>query len=102
MMKFKKKPVEVEALPISLLLYEMGLPPDQQDIPGWVRVALTDGTLTASPQHVTIETLEGSMVGEYGDWLIRGVLGEVYPCKPDIFEMTYEAVPQAPTTEVKA
>ena len=41
---------------------------------------------------VTIETLEGTMRGNTGDWLITGVNGEQYPCKPDIFEATYEAV----------
>jgi len=39
-----------------------------------------------------IHTLEGDMVAEVGDWIITGVKGEVYPCKPDIFEATYEAV----------
>ena len=37
-----------------------------------------------------IKTLEGDMVGKVGDWLITGVKGEQYPCKPDVFEMTYE------------
>jgi len=41
---------------------------------------------------VTIETLEGTMVALPGDWIIRGVKGEMYPCKPDIFEATYEPV----------
>ena len=39
-----------------------------------------------------IPTLEGTMRAEVGDWIIRGVKGEFYPCKPDIFEATYEAV----------
>ncbi len=39
-----------------------------------------------------IETLEGVMQASVGDWIIRGVQGEFYPCKPDIFEQTYEAV----------
>ena len=39
-----------------------------------------------------IQTLEGDMTANLGDWIIRGVRGEFYPCKPDIFEMTYEAV----------
>lgn len=39
-----------------------------------------------------IPTLEGLMVGTEGDWIIRGVQGEIYPCKPDIFEATYEPV----------
>jgi hypothetical protein len=42
--------------------------------------------------HVEIHTLEGVMRGEVGDWIIRGVKGEFYPCKPDIFAMTYVAV----------
>jgi len=43
-------------------------------------------------ERLEIETLEGTMVGEPGDWLITGVQGEKYPCKPDIFEQTYEPV----------
>lgn len=42
--------------------------------------------------HVEIKTLEGVMRGEAGDWIIRGVKGELYPCKPDIFAATYEPV----------
>lgn len=45
-------------------------------------------------RRVTIHTLEGDMVGEPGDWLITGVKGEQYPCKPDIFAETYELVPE--------
>jgi len=41
-------------------------------------------------RQITIHTLEGDMVGNPGDWLITGVNGEKYPCKPDIFEKTYE------------
>lgn len=40
---------------------------------------------------LSIDTLEGSMTAHPGDWIIRGVQGEFYPCKPDIFEETYEA-----------
>lgn len=42
-------------------------------------------------EDTTIPTLEGVMLGRKGDWLIRGIAGELYPCKPDIFEKTYEA-----------
>lgn len=41
-----------------------------------------------------IDTLEGAMVANVGDWIIKGVNGELYPCKPDIFEKTYEPVEQ--------
>ncbi|WP_223454696.1 PGDYG domain-containing protein [Faecalibacterium prausnitzii] len=44
-------------------------------------------------KDVYIETLEGVMHASPGDWIITGVNGEKYPCKPDIFEKTYEAVP---------
>ena len=43
-------------------------------------------------ERIEIDTLEGTMVGEIGDWLITGVMGEQYPCKPDIFDKTYELV----------
>lgn len=42
-----------------------------------------------------VETLEGNMVASAGDWLIRGVAGEVYPCKDEIFQATYDAVKEA-------
>jgi hypothetical protein len=40
--------------------------------------------------HLDIRTLEGTMRADLGDWIIKGVKGEFYPCKPDIFEQTYE------------
>lgn len=42
--------------------------------------------------EIAIETLEGTMIASVGDYIIRGVNGEYYPCKPDIFEKTYEKV----------
>jgi len=42
--------------------------------------------------HLEINTLEGRMKADVGDWIIRGIKGEIYPCKPDIFEQTYEPV----------
>ena len=43
-------------------------------------------------KEMEIETLEGTMKADPGDWIIRGVKGELYPCKPDVFEMTYKKV----------
>lgn len=43
-------------------------------------------------ERTEVKTLEGTMVGEPGDWLITGVRGEQYPCKPDIFEELYEPI----------
>ena len=45
-------------------------------------------------EEVEIETLEGTMKADKGDWIIKGVKGELYPCKPDVFNMTYEKVEQ--------
>lgn len=42
--------------------------------------------------ELRIKTLEGEMTAQRGDWIIKGVRGEVYPCKPDIFSETYEAI----------
>ena len=47
--------------------------------------------------YTSIETLEGTMRAELGDWIIKGVKGEYYPCKPDIFEATYEPANKPPT-----
>ena len=43
-------------------------------------------------EELEIETLEGTMKANKGDWIIRGVKGELYPCKPDVFDMTFEKV----------
>lgn len=48
--------------------------------------------VTLDVDSIKIETLEGVMRADLGDWIIMGVKGEVYPCKPDIFEATYEPV----------
>ena len=49
-------------------------------------------TGTHDGTRLYVETLEGVMTADVGDWIIRGVAGEFYPCKPDIFAATYEAV----------
>ena len=83
MPKFRKKPVEIEAM----LLTE----DTSHDVLLWLRGAgqksnhVNDGA-------IDIYTLEGTMRADLGDWIIRGVQGEFYPCKPDIFEATYEPV----------
>lgn len=52
----------------------------------------TGSVLSVAPAFLVIPTLEGDHRADRGDWIIRGVQGEFYPCKPDIFEATYEAV----------
>ena len=88
-MKFKKKPVVIEALQLRWDNWS-----EMCDFAGVG--SLTDGkperTLHQNSIGLSIPTLEGVMVASEGDWIIKGVKGELYPGKPDIFEMTYEPV----------
>lgn len=79
MPEYRKKPVVIEAVQ-----YDGSFPLPFLDGAEQVYKA-PDGKLA-------IDTLEGTMTADLGDWIIRGVKGELYPCKPDIFEATYEAV----------
>lgn len=87
MPKFRKKPVVIDA-------FKLGVDP----IPDWFMDRVSDDTITLRGEMyrplegAEIATLEGVMRGDYGDYIIRGVQGEIYPCKPDIFAQTYEAV----------
>lgn len=82
---FRKKPVEVEAM----LMAEPNTP---YEVARWCGGRIVGDGITFNPYSIEIDTLEGVMRGDYGDWIIKGVQGEFYPCKPDIFEATYEAV----------
>lgn len=78
---YRKKPVLIEARQADSCDYD-GL----CDLVAWCGGRATDeGTAV-----IAITTLEGVMLVEPGDWVIRGVAGEFYPCKPDIFAATYE------------
>lgn len=88
MAKYRKKPVIVEARK-----FETNNEPDSVNINGLV-LWMNQGSHIMQAWHngtdIHIETLEGTMKATVGDWIIRGVNGEFYPCKPDIFEKTYE------------
>lgn len=90
MPRFRKKPVVIEAARVSVLVDTVGSRGTAWPI--WANEAFDTGTLEVGNHSVLIKTLEGEMVGDAGDWIIRGVKGELYPCKPDIFAATYEAV----------
>ena len=79
-MKYRKKPIVVEAMQYRMML---DLPLLEQWL-GDRWIYFNDGP------YVT--TLEGNMKVTLGDWIIKGMAGEFYPCKPDIFRQTYEAV----------
>ena len=95
--KFRKKPVTVEAM--CVLAYTEMLPPAEWNghVGGAVWRWMHDcgsklhvEQAGYGPVYGIIPTLEGPMKVSVGDWIIRGVQGEFYPCKPDIFRATYE------------
>lgn len=89
-MRYRKKPVEIEAFQYDGdMIYSDGTP----YAPDWALKALENGVLYYQGQgELYIKTLEGDHHASTGDYIIRGVAGELYPCKPDIFAKTYEAV----------
>jgi hypothetical protein len=90
--KYRKKPVVVEAVQWSGSNWHEMLAwaewEDSADARSLARLSF----LSTSGDLLRIRTLEGTMTASPGDWVIRGVVGEFYPCKPDIFEATYEEV----------
>jgi hypothetical protein len=92
-MKFRKKPVVIEAWEVSELIDDAGN--NWNHLPKPVIAAYDDGTIVFGNKHIQVRTLEGRMTAESTDYLIRGVQGELYPCKPDIFAATYEPVEEA-------
>ncbi len=97
-MFYRKKPVVIEAFQMTAARRM-----DNSDWPEWLHQAWNgnrnqQGTLQRAdmtaplPDLLEIVTLEGNHLVSWGDYIIQGVAGELYPCKPDIFEMTYESV----------
>jgi len=84
--RYRKKPVVIEA--VQWNNRKIVCPPG----PLWFEEAERRGDIQLAGVTLYIKTLEGEMKAEPGDWIIRGIKGELYPCKPDIFEATYEAV----------
>lgn len=83
MPKFRKKPVVIEAMRFT--------DEDKDIVKNWITTNGHGGVSDAKPVLV-IHTLEGDMTAQLGDWVIKGVNGEFYPCKDDIFQQTYELV----------
>ena len=82
-MKYRKKPVVIEAFRFKI----------DVTAPDWFMDRVTDNTIiTHEDGTCDIKTLEGTMRANKGDYIILGISGEVYPCKPDIFLKTYEKV----------
>ena len=84
-MKFRKKPVVIEAVNWDGTVQSLDA---IRELDSGKRFVDFGG------DYVFIETLEGQMTACLGDWIIKGVAGELYPCKPNIFWATYEEVTQ--------
>ena len=82
MAKFRKKPVVIEAVQFRAGEQDSDLAGDA--VAGRIRYTYEDTVL--------IKTLEGERIARSGDWVIRGVKGELWPCRDDIFQATYEKV----------
>lgn len=93
-MKARKKPVEVEVFQYNRdIFYEDGI----IFAPVWAASALMNGTMffedyEGKPSELMINTFEGKHHVSVGDYVIKGVNGELYPCKQDIFEKTYDII----------
>ncbi len=94
MYKFRKLPVEIEAFQMTKARGSPCL-----EWPGWLYKAwycieegITSVSYTGENGKLGIKTLEGLHIVSWNDWIIQGIKGELYACKPDIFEKTYESV----------
>lgn len=81
MATYRKQPLEIEAFKWTV---------DQ--VPDWWREASKDFLIDIPTTSVFIPTIEGTMEAKKGDYIIKGIKGEIYPCKPEIFEQSYELV----------
>lgn len=85
MPKFRKRPVVIEA-------FQLPQASDDNTAPflEWAEKVGFENFVSDRDEGIAIDTLEGVMRADPGDWIIKGVKGEFYPCKPDIFVATYE------------
>lgn len=81
-MKFRKKPVVIEAIQ-----WTVSIDSEEQ-----IKNMGCDFIIAGNPDYLLIKTLEGVMTASPWDWIIKGIKGEFYPCKPEIFLETYEQV----------
>ena len=90
-MKYRKKSVIIEAVLVSDLLemFNQGW----KELPNWVSEAYEKGTInTITDNDFIIKTPEGNIKATRNDYLIKGAKEEIYPCKEDIFDITYEMI----------
>lgn len=88
-MKYRKKPVVIEAFHWTEV-------PNKAKVPEWLKKAILSGRVKLKKLNddffIEIKTLKGTRKASIGDYIVKGVSGEIYPCEPEIFEQTYEKV----------
>lgn len=89
-MKYRKRPVTIDA-------FKWTGGSEQAEDPVWIIEAIKAGTVRFVCEghpgcFMLIDTLEDMLIAKQGDYIIRGIKGELYPCEPDIFEQTYEII----------
>lgn len=90
-MKIRKKPVVLDAYRYTgIVPFQVAIKRDT--LPHWLSDAVSSGTVSVGPNGISIETLEGTMRVSVDDVIIKGIAGELYPCKPDIFDQTYDII----------
>ena len=97
MAKYRKKPVVIDAICYKVMKdvpckYGVHKVSNSMDIAVFMGLPIQHVHFDSKGEYIEIETLEGVMRADIGDYIIKGVKGEFYPCKPDIFEATYEIV----------
>lgn len=85
---YRKKPIVIEAVHYDWDDVEKCVDEAQDEIADFM-----DSNIVCSGDDIEIDTLEGTLYAVKGDYIIKGIQGEFYPCKPDIFKATYERVP---------
>jgi hypothetical protein len=88
MAQYRKKPVVIEAQQLTRRFADVAV----EFVPKEIRGDFNLGEFHEDSCYLEIKTLEGTMTANEGDYIIKGIKGEFYPCKPDIFEATYEKI----------
>lgn len=94
MPKFVKKPVVIEAVQFSHIDEDnskQNVAVFKTERPEWLDAAIRSGDIRRAGSGLSVDTAEGTIYARSGDWIIQGIKGELYPCKPDIFAEIYES-----------
>ena len=109
-LSWTKRPVTIEAVRFDGIervddtgepMFNGSFDPPAWLIDGMAKAESEEGAVWTDHEHLFIRTLEGEHRAQPGDWIIRGVKGELYPCKPTIFEVTYEPAAGAPPASAR-